>query len=666
MEYHNGQLCISAREFIGQVVTEANYKQLKARGKVEVAQRGGGHGKCALLVVDTLPRRHKEKVSELYPNRETMKLQEWFRSNYEIDSTARYEFSKFRFDDGSPLPAEKQVEYVINASVIRAVQRLMSNANALRKATPGGGKVYWDELTAAVAFFRKEFGHTLPESALRFRKKVAEFNRGGYYSLISGKFQNQNSRKVNNKIERLLLSIDSLPQRPFNTTVHELYMQFICGELDVYDPRTGELFDPDEFADDQGEPVALSETTVSNYLNKPKNRALRAKIHENQWDYNQTYRPHHNRKHGEYAFSKITLDDRDLPRKMPDGNRAKAYYAYDVVSQAIVGYAHSRLKRTDLFLDCLRNMFRTIDRRRWNCPAEAEVEHHLVDEFSDSLMRAGAVFSHVRFCNPGNSQEKRAEHFNRAKKYGVEKRSQVGIGRPFARLEANRTRQTKIYDEYNDTYKEATYSYEQLVAEDIATIEEYNRQLHPNQKKYPGLSRWEVLCERQNPELKPVDKALLYRYIGERTKTSIRRNMYCTVNGMKFGLPNPKVIERLAPGNYEVTACYMPDEAGHVSEVYLYQDDNYIATCAPIVPYNEATAEQTDADKAAYTDQSKYVSQFDAMIKKDGVQRVRIMPKMNPAAERVPEVVETVTVQEPLPAACRFNIDYARAGLEDV
>ena len=138
---------------------------------------------------------------------------------------------------------------------------------------------------------------------------------------------------------------------------------------------------------------------------------------------------------------------------MKDGNRVKAYYAYDVVSGAVVGYAYNRYKTTELFLDCMRNMFQTLDRNGMYIPAELEVEHHLVSDFADGLMQAGTVFPLIRWCNPGNSREKRAEHKNREKKYGVEKRTQVGIGRWWAKLEANRPKEEKVYDEKNNTYK---------------------------------------------------------------------------------------------------------------------------------------------------------------------------------------------------------------------
>ena len=305
----------------------------------------------------------------------------------------------------------------------------------------------------------------------------------------------------------------------------------------------------------------------------------------------------------------------------------KAYYAYDVASGAVVGYAYSRLKTKELFIDCMRNMFQTLDRNGLYMPAELEVEHHLVSNFADGLMNAGTVFPFVRWCNPGNSREKRAEHFNRTKKYSVEKRLQTNIGRWYAKLEANRPKEEKVYDELNNTYKVRTYSYEELVADDIRAIQEYNAQQHPNQKKYPGMTRWDVLCQTQNPDLAAWDRRVLCRFIGECTETSIRQNMYCTVQYQQYRLPSPDVIEKLAPRNNKVLAYYLPDIDGNISEVHIYQNDKFIATCALLERYNEATAEQTDADREAYIEQSKYVAQFDSMMRQGKIQKVAVVSK---------------------------------------
>ncbi len=631
-------------EELAPIMSVPNYKKLAARKEINVVRQGKGLGSYALIEIATMPLRFQERIKLKYGEMNEHILRNWFIGHYHIDAKAREFYTRFRFDNGDALPPEHIQEYTVNASVIEAVLRAMDDATFMRKAMKAG-PVNWGELAGAISYYQAEFGHTLPVSSNRFKKRVNDFKAHGYESLISRKFMNQNRRKVTYDIERLLLSIDGQPEQPFNTTVWEQYNMFVQGELELYDPETGEVLNPADFTDKDGNPVVLSPATVANILNNPKNKALRAKLHMSQWDFNNAYRPYHLRSIGEFSLSKVSLDDRDLPRPMKDGNRVKAYYAYDVVSGAVVGYAYNRYKTTELFLDCMRNMFQTLDRNGMYIPAELEVEHHLVSDFADGLMQAGTVFPLIRWCNPGNSREKRAEHKNREKKYGVEKRTQVGIGRWWAKLEANRPKEEKVYDEKNNTYKVKTYSYEELVADDIRAIQTFNAQPHPNQKRYPGMSRWDVLCAHQNPNLAPWDKAVLYRFIGQHTETTIRQNTYCTVMYNQYGLPSPEIIEKLEPRNYKVDAYYLPDADGTINEVYIYQNGRYIATCKPVARYNENTAEQTEYDKAAYTEQSKYVAQFDKMMKDGKIKRVGILAK-----EEAKLITEVQAEAVPLPA----------------
>lgn len=633
-----------SEEELAPIMSIPNYKKLAAKEKINVVRSGRGLGGYVLVEIATMPLRFQERIKLKYGDMKEDVIRNWLGSHYHIDAKAREFYTRFRFDNGDALPPEHIQEYTVNASVIEAVMRAMEDATFMRKAMKAG-PVNWGELAGAISYYQAEFGHTLPVSSNRFKKRVNDFKANGYESLISRKFMNQNRRKVTYDIERLLLSIDAQPEQPFNTTVWEQYNLFVQGELELYDPETGEVLNPADFTDKDGNPLVLSPATVANYLNNPKNKALRGKLHMSQWDFNNAYRPYHLRSIGEYSLSKVSLDDRDLPRPMEDGNRVKAYYAYDVVSGAVVGYAYNRYKTTELFLDCMRNMFQTLDRNGMYIPAELEVEHHLVSDFADGLMQAGTVFPLIRWCNPGNSREKRAEHKNREKKYGVEKRTQVGIGRWYAKLEANRPKEEKVYDEKNNTYKVKTYSYEELVADDIRAIETFNAQPHPNQKRYPGMSRWDVLCAHQNPNLAPWDKAVLYRFIGQHTETTIRQNTYCTVMYNQYGLPSPEIIEKLEPRNYKVDAYYLPDADGTINEVYIYQNGRYIATCKPVARYNENTAEQTEYDKAAYTEQSKYVAQFDKMMKDGKIKRVGILAK-----EEAKLITEVQAEAVPLPA----------------
>ena len=632
-----------SEEELAPILSVPNYKKLAAKKEINVVRPGKGLGSYALVEIATMPLRFQERIKLKYGDMKEDIIRNWLGSHYHIDAKAREFYTRFRFDNGDALPPEHIQEYTVNASVIEAVMRAMEDATFMRKAMKAG-PVNWGELAGAISYYQAEFGHTLPVSSNRFKKRVNDFKANGYESLISRKFMNQNRRKVTYDIERLLLSIDAQPEQPFNTTVWEQYNMFVQGDLELYDPESGEVLNPADFTDKDGNPLVLSPATVANYLNNPKNKALRAKLHMSQWDFNNAYRPYHLRSIGEFSLSKVSLDDRDLPRPMKDGNRVKAYYAYDVVSGAVVGYAYNRYKTTELFLDCMRNMFQTLDRNGMYIPAELEVEHHLVSDFADGLMQAGTVFPLIRWCNPGNSREKRAEHKNREKKYGVEKRTQVGIGRWYAKLEANRPKEEKVYDEKNNTYKVKTYSYEELVADDIRAIQTFNAQPHPNQKRYPGMSRWDVLCAHQNPNLAPWDKAVLYRFIGQHTETTIRQNTYCTVMYNQYGLPSPEIIEKLEPRNYKVDAYYLPDADGTINEVYIYQNGRYIATCKPVARYNENTAEQTEYDKAAYTEQSKYVAQFDKMMKDGKIKRVGILAK-----EEAKLITEVQAEAVPLP-----------------
>ena len=632
-----------SEEELAPILSVPNYKKLAARKEINVVRKGRGLGGYVLVEVATMPLRFQEKIKLKYGDMKEDVIKNWLGSHYHIDAKAREFYTRFRFDNGDALPPEHIQEYTVNASVIEAVMRAMEDATFMRKAMKAG-PVNRGELAGAISYYQAEFGHTLPVSSNRFKKRVNDFKANGYESLISRKFMNQNRRKVTYKIEDLVRGLAAQAEHPYDTVVAEMYNQFVTGNCEAYDPETGEIFNPEDFTDKGGNPVVLSKATIANILKQPKTIALLAKVHQTQWNFNNSQRPYHLRSLPQYAFSKISADDRDLPRPMRDGNYVHAYYVSDVASGAVVGYAYNRNKNKDLFLDCMRNMFQTIDQNGWYMPAQIEVEHHLVNKFTDGLMQAGVVFPLIHWCNPGNSREKRQEHVNRGKKYSVEKRTQQNIGRWWAKLEANRPKVEKVYDELNNTYRVPTYTYEQLVADDIASIKEWNNQPHPNQKKYPGMTRWDVLCGTQNPDLRPWDKAVLYRYIGEHTETSIRQNAYLTVNHEVYRLSDPNVIDRLEPRNYQVDAYWLAGADGNVQEIYVYQHGRLIDTCQKVKRYNEATAEQTEYDKAAYTEQAKYVAQFDKMMKDGKIKRVGILAK-----EEAKLITEVQAEAVPLP-----------------
>ena len=657
MEYYGGRLCISARELVdGGIVTQANYQNWTNRGRIDVVRRGGGAtGNYALVAVESLPRAYRAKVQTMYPDGDLTRLKGWVCSNYEVDQAA-VAFFHDKSKTGVELPPAKVQEYIINASVLNTCIRLYERAATAQKLF--GGKYNWDQMARAIEALRQEYGHTLPASTLRFRKKVNEYKKAGYGCLISGKFGNQCARKVDMKTEDLILGLAVLPNKPFNTNIAEMYNMFVCGELEVFSPKTGELMNPEDFVDKRtGEPLVLSESTIINYLNKPKNRALIDQKLMSWTTFMHERMPHVHRHGGDWSLSQITMDDVDLTRKLKDTKqRVHAYYAYDVVSQCVIGASYSRVKDESLVVDCFRDMFRLIDKMGWGMPAGIEVENHLMSQYKDGFLQAGVAFPFVHFCAPQNSQEKYAEPLNGAKKRSVIHKNHEGIGRFYGKGKW-RQEYKKVSDETNELYEDKEYfSWDQLVTDDRRDSYEWNHQLHPNQKKFPGMTRWDVLCERINPSLRPLDKLTLARYIGERVETSIRRNSTVRVAYEDWWLSSTSVLEKLRPNDYKVTAYFMPDEEGKPTEVYIFQGDKYIDHVERVQTYNRVLAEQTDEDVANYIEQQKKISSFKKYMRDHEIEGLGVLkPTESPSnvegEDLELEAVEPQTMEQPQTAS---------------
>ena len=624
MEYFGNTLCVTVDEIVGTgEISYNNYKQLAARGKLSVVRRGGGrNGRKALVALDSLPAHVRAMVVSISPNGAEERLVKWVEKNYEWDPQALLYYSRVDLPCGV-LPADKRREYTINASVLNCCIRLYRGAVDAHKLF--GGRFSWDRMGKVLEILQSSVGHTLPLSTQRLHRKVSEYEKGGYGVLISTRFGNQNTRKLDDRICRLLLSLACQPEKPYARSVWEMYHSWRMGKLDVYDVESGELFpvlgheNPD-----------LSEKTVSEYLSRADVRVLLSKRHLSRTSFMHEVMPHMHRHAPEYSLSKVSLDDRDLPRKVGDTRlRPKAYYAYDVLSQCVIGYSHSREKTQDLVVSCFRSMFRLIERMCWGCPAQLEVENHLMSQWRDSFLKAGEVFPLVRFCAPQNSQEKYAEVLNRSKKVSVEHGCHEGIGRFYAKQWQNRVESVKVSDASNDSWEERKYwTYEELVADDVKDIEAYNHSLHPDQKRFPGKTRWEVLVENLNPNLPALDRAAWAPYIGERVRTSIRRSSYCRVQGADWWLSSPEVLSRLSPGDLKVDAYVLarcdgasaePQGSESRPDVWIYQDGRLIDKLEWVGTYNTAACERTEEDERVFVEQRKRIARFERWVKEHSV-----------------------------------------------
>ncbi len=644
-------------------VSYGGYKSQVVRKTLNIVRQGKGEGNYALIAFDSIPAKYRKQIREKHPEPEREALTNPLIDLLHTDYQAVAFFTNYRYPNGSKIPTERVDNITLwsnNAAYLNAIGVLWKRHCVARRKLGKNPqrhnffKNIADKLKTEE--IQRSLLHNLPTNGRTLRAKFEDYAKRGYDCLVKQYVGQTNALVITDDILRLLRFIAELPTRPYNTKVIEIYEQFMNGEIELYDRNTGEEFRREDYLDKNGEIVTFSESAVRNRLNQPGEQIRIDRRRLGHKDFNDTHRPHHHRHSPTFSFSKISMDDRDLVWKdKTTGKRVKAYYAYDVTSGVRIGSAYSMDKNEELFLDCIRDMFVFCERNGFGVPMEVEVENHLVNKFFEDLKM---MFPYLRVCAPGNSQEKRAEHFNRYVKYQVEKNNRPGIGRWWLGSKYNRVPLDRIDDGFKQQMKPA----DQLIIDDIQDTIQYNNSLHPNQKRFPGKTRMEVLRENLNPDLPQLNKSFLYRYIGYEVQTSIVRSMYVQVQYAKYILPSPQILDRLQANNRTVMAYYLPDDEGNIGEVYLYQNGEYLCTCEKLATYNEAQAERTEADEIARRKQDKYIAMFDKYAKGEDFSPLEIVPtSKEPLTEKVTVMPEPKT--EPQPELA--EVDYGAKALDD-
>lgn len=527
--------------------------------------------------------------------------------------------------------------YTANAEVLAACLRYAD--------TYGHGHNPWNRLARLVqGLDRERWPVQLPKTGRNLQKLADAFLEKGYEALLHGNTGNTNRRKRNEKLEYLIISLYVRGNKPYGEWVKKDYDAFLRGELQLFDIQTGEVFDHTDPAYKR-----ISYTTVWRIITSPQYAGLIARLRDGRHAYSQRVRPHHIRRAPLYSLSKVSMDDRDIMHtRLKDGTRVKSYFAVDRLSGAMIGIAYSTKKDGALFLDMLRDMYGTLLAYDMPQPVEAEVENHLVRAFEADM---SLVFPRIRWGNPANSQEKYAERAIRTKKYGPEKRHNRDVGRHYARLGANRVTREKIFDEDNNNYKYRTATFEEIVVQDMAEWHEYNHSLHPDQKRFPGKTRWEVLMENINPDAAPVNVPLVARLFGRKVETSIRRNSYVRALYGQYQLTDYAVLDRLESNNYKVDAYYLPAPDGQVPVMYLWQNGRYVGMVRKVEGYNSARGEWTEADRAEYERQARQLAKWDKRIKDQQakVSRIGTYDVHHDSPEDTPADVVVGVMPEPEP-----------------
>lgn len=600
-EYCNNILCVQPQRLIDSgYITRGQYVYWKSVKQLCVVRKACNNTP-ALVAYDSLPEDIKARIkADGYdPHREAMRnlLEPYITP----DSDAAHYYATYLTPAGTKLKEAHQLQYTTEAIILNAIRNYLSDIVGNKRVRGGRLSGIWQAIARAVQELDPErFRHSLPENPRRLHEKYRQYIHQGYAALVHGGFGNKNRAKTNELIERLIISIYCMDNLPFGEWVHEYYLKFIAGSLQIVDAETGELFDREQFRDNKGNYIIISRSTVWNILHKPENAIIIDRQRKARIDHITGATPFNRRRKPDYSLSMVTLDDWQHNIRTTEGEKLNIYSAFDVASEAMIGWAYAtHTPDTAMIYDCLRSMYYNLQAAGLPWPIEAQVEHHLIRDMDATF---GSIFTHLTYCTPGVSRDKHAENFIRQLKYTVMKRYQP-MGRWWARSEAYRTKNIAKDEEL----KQPRMPKDELIANLLSDIAEYNHSLHSNQKKYPGKTRWQVLMENVNPKALPIAtiEYRLLRHIGNCTDTSIRNNDYVKLQYDDYYLESFDMLRHLKPGNYNVQAYWLPDASGKITTAYIYQDDTYLGRVMPYERYNSAKAERTEEDERIRVDQAK-------------------------------------------------------------
>ncbi|MBD3748974.1 MAG: hypothetical protein IE931_05715 [Sphingobacteriales bacterium] len=617
-EFWNNQLVVTKEELIPTCYPsyDALKKAIKRYERKEYGIKklqNGGNGHPLLIDFDSLSEQHKQIIGD---PRSTEHI---LANYYKIDQQAVRFYASFRFDDDTYLSPDHQEKYIINASVLKAAAALR-NARAAERISKSG--TAWGLMVSicadvnsfnAILKAKYQVEHSLPHSYERFTKTFNQFEREGYKTLITGYHKNDNRRKVFNETLELLRNLfaDDV-KKPTATKIHRVYNSFLAGYTTIVNNATGELYNRKEFK-------KLSDSTIKKYLAEWENAIItETKRSGDRQKAMSKFKPYHSYERPKFAGSTISIDDRQPPFKMPDGNRIWFYNGIDLASEAFICWVHGKSKE-GIILEFYRQLVRNFTKWGFNLPAGLECEMSLNSNFKDTFLREGAMFDSVRI-EANNARGKRIEAYYRNLRYDFEKERTGWLARPHARAEANQAGPKEV----------PTLFYDDIVEGCLQDIADWNNSPHTD---FPYLSRWRVFCERQNPNLKPTNWASFLPYIGFKTKTSVHAGIIKLNNQLFLLGDNGQIassdhlinLMKQVEGK-EVTIYWLDnDETGDVLKALVYNQQGVLVCEAVTKPKPQrATIEQTDEDREQMRLMSAYVATIENYAKRGRNQLERL------------------------------------------
>ena len=431
-------------------------------------------------------------------------------SKVKKDENAELFFEEYRYDKNGeqvPLPERIQAEYVWNASVLNA---LVSELDTLRpkRNMLGGSRNVWETLLARVEEWRGEYAHTLPGSEGRLKSLVNQYRPQNYAVLVSGKYGNSNTLKIEEEAGRYLVALKR-------------------SRVPVYTDM--QIFEEyNRVAPERGWKPLKSPRSLREWLNSPRIEPLWYDAVHGEMKAHQRY----GRKH------KTELPSRRDSLWYGDGTKLNLYYkdehgnvrtigvyeVMDAYSEVLLGFHISENENYEAQYHAYRMALQTSGHKPYELVHDNQGGHKKLERVSDGLL---AKISHIhRPTAPYSGQSKTIESaFGRFQSQVLHKDWRF-TGQNITTKKAS----SRPNLEFIEANKDKLYTLAELKAKYVEARREWNEMKHPA----TGISRIGMYNTSVNEETEAVtarDMVDIFWVMTSRPSTFTSSGIEVTIGG---------------------------------------------------------------------------------------------------------------------------------------
>lgn len=225
MEYYNNIQAVTYEDIHDIICMNTLISSIQ-RGNI-IRLRRACYDKPALYRVDSFPLKYRKLIEEKFKEEMQESAVQHGLDNINEDMQAVMYYSEYTLTDGRHLPADKQMEYVNNASILNRCKEMIEMSNQMRARTSGSklkkGE-FWKEVSKKLPDLYNDYPHSLPMNTMRLQKKFNDYQKRGYEALISGKFMNKNNAKIfGEDKESIIITLISDRRNLQNTQIAMIY-----------------------------------------------------------------------------------------------------------------------------------------------------------------------------------------------------------------------------------------------------------------------------------------------------------------------------------------------------------------------------------------------------------------------------------------------------------